>query len=103
MSVAALADVFRITADLPNDFAGTPLLNNLNATFYAFIGDSRRGESDIDNLWDLFEAELALADADNPKIAMPLRPPSIKQLGSSAWAGNSLWGFIGPDRSRSSI
>ena len=65
--VAALADVFCITAELPNDFAGTPLLNNLNATFYAFIGDSRRGESDIDNLWDLFEAELALADADNPE------------------------------------
>lgn len=62
---AALASAFDIDVEPPHDFAGIPLLNNLNATFYAFIGDSRRGESDIDNLWDVFEAELALANEDN--------------------------------------
>lgn len=41
------------------------MLNNLNATFYAFANDDRRGENDIDNLWHVFEAELALAADDN--------------------------------------
>ena len=62
--VKGFADMFGINAGLPRDFAGIPVLNNLNATFYPFIGDSRRGEHDIDNLWDVFEAELALAADD---------------------------------------
>lgn len=63
--ITALADAFGTNAELPRDFAGTPLLNNLNATFYAFVGDSRRDDHDIDNLWDVFETELALAAKDN--------------------------------------
>ena len=51
--ITALADAFGTNAELPHDFAGTPLLNNLNATFYAFVGDSRRDDHDIDNLWDV--------------------------------------------------
>lgn len=50
---------------VPTSFAGTPTLNNLNATFYAFADDSRRGERDIDNLWSVFESALALASDDN--------------------------------------
>lgn len=52
--VAALAKEFNVAAGLPEDFDGVPVLNNLNATFYAFSTDSRRGEHDIDNLWDVF-------------------------------------------------
>lgn len=63
--IAAMAETFGIEADAPRDFDGIPVLNNLNATFYAFVGDSRRGEHDIDNLWKVFEAELALAADDN--------------------------------------
>lgn len=63
--VAAMVEAFGIEADLPADFDGIPVLNNLNATFYAFVGDKRRGEHDIDNLWRVFEAELALAADDN--------------------------------------
>ena len=63
--VAAVADVFGIKAAVPSDFDGIPVLNNLNATFYAFVGDDRRGERDIDNLWRVFEAEIALAADDN--------------------------------------
>ncbi|WP_202914262.1 AAA family ATPase [Gordonibacter urolithinfaciens] len=62
--IAAIAKAFGIEAELPNDFDGIPVLNNLNATFYAFVGDDRRGEHDIDNLWRVFEAELALAASD---------------------------------------
>ncbi len=63
--IGALAEEFGVKAEQPSDFDGVPVLNNLNATFYAFTDDPRRGEHDIDNLWRLFEAELVLASADN--------------------------------------
>lgn len=63
--IAGIAEVFGIGADQPTDFEGIPVLNNLNATFYAFASDERRGDHDIDNLWRVFEAELALAADDN--------------------------------------
>ena len=63
--VSAFAEAFGIEADQPKDFQGVPTLNNLNATFYAFKGDGRRGEHDIDNLWRTFEAEIKLAAEDS--------------------------------------
>lgn len=63
--VSAFAETFEIEADQPEDFEGVPTLNNLNATFYAFQGDGRRGEHDIDNLWRTFEAEIKLAAEDS--------------------------------------
>lgn len=63
--IAAIAKTLSVEAEQPKEFAGIPVVNNLNATFYAFFGDKRRGEHDIDNLWDVFEAELALAGEDN--------------------------------------
>lgn len=62
--IAVIAEVFDIGAGQPTDFEGIPVLNNLNATFYAFANDERRSEHDIDNLWSVFKAELAL-DADD--------------------------------------
>ena len=61
----ALGQALGVDAEPPTAFAGTPLLSNLNATFYAFVGDHRRGEHDIDNLWRVFEAQLALDRTDN--------------------------------------
>ncbi len=63
--VAGIAEAFDVRAGQLTDFEGIPVLNNLNATFYAFANDERRGENDIDNLWRVFEAELALAADDN--------------------------------------
>lgn len=63
---ASLASEFGIDSECPEDYAGVPLLNNLNATFYAFSGDDRRGDRDIDNLWGIFETGIALAADDNP-------------------------------------
>lgn len=53
-----------MVAEQPGGFEGLPVLNNLNATFYAFSNDKRRGESDVENLWEVFEAALALGDDD---------------------------------------
>jgi 5-methylcytosine-specific restriction protein B len=60
--IGIIAKEFGIAAKVPNNFDGIPVLNNLKATFYAFKGD--RKEDDIDNIWNLFEAALTLADED---------------------------------------
>lgn len=56
--IEGLAGELGMRAEQPQEFSGIPVLNNLSATFYRF-GDER-GEHDIDHLWDLFEAALAL-------------------------------------------
>lgn len=62
--IAGIASEFGIKADQPSEFGGIPVLNNMNATFYRFVGDAKRGEHDIDNLWVVFEDGLALSASD---------------------------------------
>ena len=57
-----IASKFGISATVPSNFDGIPVLNNFKATFYAFKND--RKQDDIDNLWNLFEIALALANDD---------------------------------------
>lgn len=64
--IAAFKETFGMNAELPHSFEGLSPLYPGNATFYAFHDDPRRGERDIQNLWDLFEAALALGDHDTP-------------------------------------
>ena len=61
--LCAFATLFDIEAEAPFRFDGIPVLVNMKATYYYFIGD--RGKNDIDNLWTLFEAALVLARNDN--------------------------------------
>lgn len=58
----AIAMLFDVKAPVPTAFDSIPVLNPQNATFYYFIPD--RGEDDIPDLWELFEA--ALEYAKNP-------------------------------------
>lgn len=60
--IRSIANVFGIEAKVPNNFDGIPVLNNLKATFYAFKED--RKADDINNIWNVFEAALRLADND---------------------------------------
>ena len=52
--------LFNISAAVPTDFDGIPVLNNMSATFYYF--SDGRGEKDIDNLWTLFQYAISYAD-----------------------------------------
>ena len=52
--------LFNISASVPTDFDGIPVLNNMSATFYYF--SDGRGEKDIDNLWTLFQYAISYAD-----------------------------------------
>lgn len=57
--ISAVAKLFYVTVPVPTSFDSIPVHNNLNATFYEFVGD--REDSDIDDLWSLFESALAYA------------------------------------------
>ncbi len=59
--IKGFANEFNITAPIPTRFDAIPVVNNLKATFYSFLGD--REENDIDNLWKVFNWALAYADA----------------------------------------
>ena len=58
----AIAELFGVKASVPTAFDSIPVLNPQNATFYYFLPN--RGEDDVQNLWELFDA--ALAYAKNP-------------------------------------
>lgn len=45
-------DKFNIEANIPSDFDGIPVVNNMKATFY----NRERADTDIQPLWNLFEA-----------------------------------------------
>lgn len=63
--IEGLAKEFSISVKTPDSFGGIPILNNLSAVFYKFIGE--RGKSDIQNLWNVFEAALYYADTHSEK------------------------------------
>ncbi len=50
------AKQFSIKSEVPTEFDGIPVVMNLSAWFFAY--KDNRGEKDIDNLWDLFEAAI---------------------------------------------
>lgn len=60
----ALAKLIGVEEEPPSTFAGIPVLNNQRSWFFRY-GD-KRGEGDIDKLWDLFAAAAALAESDQP-------------------------------------
>lgn len=61
--ITAFSEEFSVSAPIPTEFDGIPVLNNQKATFYWFKGG--RKENDIDNLWTVFTAALEYADTHN--------------------------------------
>ena len=60
-----IAELFDVKAPVPTAFDSIPVLNPQNATFYYFIPD--RGDDDIQDLWELFDAALAYAKNPTPE------------------------------------
>lgn len=58
-----IASEFGIASQIPDGFDGIPLVNNMKAAFFSYVGE--RGEQDINNLWDLFESAIQLANEDS--------------------------------------
>ena len=61
----AVSELFDVKAPVPTAFDSIPVLNPQNATFYYFIPD--RGDNDIQDLWELFDAALAYAKNPTPE------------------------------------
>lgn len=55
-----IGGILGVKAEVPEEFDGIPVLNNMRAWF--FRGKSDRQEDDINNLWDIFEAGISFAD-----------------------------------------
>ena len=54
--INGIKEEFSLKSDVPTDFIGIPVVNNLKATFYYF--KAIRGEDDMNNLWEVFESAL---------------------------------------------
>jgi hypothetical protein len=63
--LSQIKDLFDISAEVPTNFDGIPVLNNMSATFYYFVDE--RAPQDIDNLWSLFKFAIKLADTNDAK------------------------------------
>ena len=56
---------FGLKSNIPLDFDGIPILNNLSSSFFAF--KEKRKNTDIDGLWNMFEAGINYSDTPNDK------------------------------------
>jgi len=60
-----LAKLIGVEEEPPASFEGIPVLNNQRSWFFSY-GD-KRGEGDIDRLWEVFAAAGALVESDQPE------------------------------------
>jgi len=60
-----LAKLIGVEEEPPASFEGIPVLNNQRSWFFSY-GD-KRGEGDIDRLWEVFAAAGALVEGDQPE------------------------------------
>lgn len=60
-----LAKLIGVEEEPPASFEGIPVLNNQRSWFFSY-GD-KRGEGDIDRLWEVFAAAAALVESDQPE------------------------------------
>lgn len=67
-SAALFKRLLNISADVPSDFDGVPLLNNQKSHFFGFRQDRKPG--DIENLWRLFVKVVKKDDFENEYNAL---------------------------------
>ena len=65
-----LADFLKVETPVPNSFEGIPVVNNQRSWFFGY--KYRRGEHDIDTLWNLFEAAIEHANNSETDTAEAL-------------------------------
>jgi 5-methylcytosine-specific restriction enzyme B len=62
-STQLFKDLLSINSEVPSDFEGIPVLNNLKSQFVGF--KSNRAKDDIENLWTLFAKVVKCEDFEN--------------------------------------
>lgn len=74
------AKQFSVSAEIPTEFDGIPVVMNLSAWFFAY--KDNRGENDIDNLWELLEKAIAYSNdssSENKNAFIDIYNQVIKQ------------------------
>jgi 5-methylcytosine-specific restriction protein B len=60
--ITNLAKRLNVNSDIPQDFDGIPIMNNLNAWFFGY--KEKVDTANIDDLWELFEIAIQFADEE---------------------------------------
>ncbi len=60
LTIKKLTEVLNIEEEVPTSFIGIPKKNNISAFF--FENEEKRGEEDINNLWEMFEIAIKLSE-----------------------------------------
>lgn len=63
--INGIKEEFSILSDVPQEFPGIPVVNNMKATFYYF--SRGRQKDDIPNLWKVFESAMKLTKNNSPE------------------------------------
>lgn len=87
---------FSLSSDIPSDFDGIPILNNMNSFWgLPFSGIDENNKSEIDENWELFK--IVLSDDFNDNIFCNLFDKVIKQNGTK-WSVTMALFWISPYR-----
>ena len=87
---------FSLSSDIPSDFDGIPILNNMNSFWgLPFSGIDENNKSEIDENWELFK--IILSDDFNDNIFCNLFDKVIKQNGTK-WSVTMALFWISPYR-----
>lgn len=77
-----LADFLDVDTPVPESFEGIPLVNNQRSWFFGY--EFKRGDQDIDTLWDLFASAIEYANDTDSE--------SIEALASAYNKATKCWG-----------
>ena len=97
--LSAISDLFDVKSNVPTSFDSIPVLDARNATYYLFSNE--RGETDIDDLWELFDVSLKYANSNDGKDRNNLEhyfdiTVNLKWNGTSKITMGLYW--IAPDK-----
>ena len=95
-----IAKEFSISSEVPHDFDGIPVLNNMMATFYAFEGDERKMIVTFRTCGLFLRVLLSLQSKMTLRIEQLLQMHMIRHLRSLVLNGILQWHCIGLDHMR---
>ena len=81
----AFREFLKVKEPAPRHWQGTPVLHAMNSWFFA--SKEKRGENDIDKLWEIFERAISLAESDDQAN----RAAFIRAYDDAVQAKNVSW------------